>query len=317
MMFGTEPNIWLQSWSSSGLTAFMNAISLLGYSRVYMAFAVVLAFAVRLRAGAALLLLLALNGVIVDSMKTLASLPRPDSVDVRVRTLAVSPQHIFDAVSDSIHIKWSIPSVDTEDTHGFPSGHVAAATTFFLGLVFLFRWRWAWSALAIWVPLMTLSRMYLGRHFLADVIGGVGVGIVAMTLALWLMLDRLDDTTRATGIARRLVVVGCSVAVCALVTTIPAPYDAGRLLGFAIGTLLLVSAEHAHDDWPAPVRSAHILLGLALFPIVWWGTLQTLAFVGGAHTPLGALVAGALPAAIALPGPLYLETFLQAKRSTV
>ena len=48
------------------LTAVMNGVSLLGYTRVYLAIAVALAFLVRLRAGAALLLLLALTGVLTD-----------------------------------------------------------------------------------------------------------------------------------------------------------------------------------------------------------------------------------------------------------
>jgi len=50
----------------------------------------------------------------------------------------------------------------------------------------LARRRWAWSTVAVAVPLITgFTRMFLGVHFLSDVIGGwlIGAGVVlAMTL---------------------------------------------------------------------------------------------------------------------------------------
>jgi membrane-associated phospholipid phosphatase len=62
---------------------------------------------------------------------------------------------------------------------GFPSGHIAATTAFMLGLLILGGWRGAGLAALIVVPLMAASRLYLGRHFPADLLGGVAIAVVA------------------------------------------------------------------------------------------------------------------------------------------
>lgn len=44
-----------------------------------------------------------------------------------------------------------------------------------------------WGLVVAWPLLMGLSRMYLGRHFLADVLGGPVVGVVGALLAVAFM----------------------------------------------------------------------------------------------------------------------------------
>ena len=43
-MFEVHPIIWMQSWASPVLTAVMNGISLLGYTRAYVAISALRAF---------------------------------------------------------------------------------------------------------------------------------------------------------------------------------------------------------------------------------------------------------------------------------
>ena len=62
--FKTGPNRWLQGHSRPALTTMMNAVSLLGFTGVSIALAVLLTFAYRLRAGAALLILISANGMV-------------------------------------------------------------------------------------------------------------------------------------------------------------------------------------------------------------------------------------------------------------
>ena len=67
------------------------------------------------------------------------------------------------------------------------SGHTAAAVAIWGGIAVLFRSRrllQVWGA--VFVLLVSLSRMYLGRHFLADVLGGMVEGLAMLSLALLL-----------------------------------------------------------------------------------------------------------------------------------
>jgi membrane-associated phospholipid phosphatase len=137
-MFDIHPIIWLQSWASPTLTAVMNAISTLGYTRAYVAIAVLLAFGFRIRAAVPLLVLLALSGALVDVAKTAAALPRPDA-DSRVQALSRWTADLRSRDADT--------PTEVEDSHGFPSGHVATTTAFAAGLATLVGGRRRWWAL--------------------------------------------------------------------------------------------------------------------------------------------------------------------------
>ena len=303
--FGTAPVRWLQAHASTGLTAVMNAVSLLGYTRVYLAIALALAFLYRLRAGAALLLLLALNGVLVDAGKAIVSSPRPDAVDSRVQTLS-----ILDALGESFRNDSPLPSVDADDGYGFPSGHVAASTAFLFGLMYLFQWPWVWRVMVVWIPAMALSRMYLGRHFLGDVLGGMGVGVISVAIAfLALTLARLSNPKYAYQTAARSLLLGGVIAMLTLFYGVLPAYDAGRFLGLAIGATVVVlyvgpRFAPAHDI-PVVARVTSLVLAAFVYGVAWWSTRVMLAATDLVDAPFGMLLAGAIPALLVLPVPLY------------
>lgn len=68
------------------------------------------------------------------------------------------------------------------DPHSFPSGHAARAGLLF-GLAPVVGPAWFGWLVMTWSPLMALSRVVMGVHYLSDVIGGFGLGLlVAMVL---------------------------------------------------------------------------------------------------------------------------------------
>lgn len=88
----------------------------------------------------------------------------------------------------------------TLHTYSFPSGHTAGATVwwgFFTVLVFTHRptlpWRAATAVMAIgMVSLTALSRVYLGVHYLSDVLAAAAEGCA------WLVLCFMARTSRPT-----------------------------------------------------------------------------------------------------------------------
>ena len=105
------------------------------------------------------------------------------------------------------------PSFDnpllTLNTYSFPSGHVTGSTIFYglcLAWVYrrtrLLRWRLAALSFAIAaLALVGLSRMYLGVHYLSDVVAAFAEGIAWLALCLTALHAFWRDTAppRTTG----------------------------------------------------------------------------------------------------------------------
>ena len=310
-MFDLEPIIWLQSWESPALTGLMNGISLLGYTRAFVVFATILLFGFGRRAAVALLVLIALNGAITDIAKTAAATPRPDWSDGRVRALSLYADRLRDREPSS--------EAQTEDTYGFPSGHVSATTAFFVGAALLFQWRrrgWALAVAAI--ALMAISRLYLGRHFLADVAGGVAVGLLAVLVGYSVLrLLHLAREARAHDAgysAHRVMAVALVLCGGALTVGLPDAGDAGRLLGMAAGVLVLV--ESRVFEFARSRSHCAILLATAgaAFGAAWWVMTLLLNELQPSGVSAMRLAVSALPNAALLIVPTWVPRFFAVPR---
>jgi membrane-associated phospholipid phosphatase len=86
----------------------------------------------------------------------------------------------------------------TLSSYGFPSGHTMGATLFY-GLLALLAWNGTWSrsvrsasvsAACLLIFLIGLTRIYLGAHFLSDVLGALAAGVLWLTFC-WVALETL------------------------------------------------------------------------------------------------------------------------------
>jgi undecaprenyl-diphosphatase len=91
-------------------------------------------------------------------------------------------------------LRWGGPRFSTK-YHAFPSGHVGASTAFFGVLIFARR-RVGLACLPIPI-LIGFSRMYLGAHYLSDVVCAAVLGILCAAF-VWHFFGRIRDPVPST-----------------------------------------------------------------------------------------------------------------------
>ncbi len=273
-MFQVEPVLWLQSLESPGLTWLMSTISLLGYTPVYATILIVLIFGVRLKQSLFVFLTILICGLLTDGLKRGLMFPRPSDVDNRVIEPGYErPPLLVDGGGAKSF--WTLPSseameaakIQTDWSYGLPSGHVALAAAFFFGLAFFFRSRGVLMFSFFWVFLMALSRMYLGRHFIADVLGGMVVGIFAVAIAAFIVRPLNSENSKGSSASAllRWTLFGITLVVLAPFIDLLDKEDIGRLLGLLVTYALLLRTGLPSDKGNVWKRSARVLLAVLGF----------------------------------------------------
>ncbi len=202
--------LWLQRFSSPALDLFFAAITLMGSEEFYMALIPIIYWCVDRRVGVRLALVwlasMDLNFALKDGLR----LERPAGAGLRV--------------------------VVPASGYGFPSGHAQGNATLWGYLCAAFPRR-ALCALAVAaVVLVSLSRLYLGVHYPADVLGGVAIGLVVV------MAFRLGESWLARLPWPRVALAAAAAALPLLALALYHAPDAyritGTFIGFAEGYLL-------------------------------------------------------------------------------
>ncbi len=269
-MLDTSFVLWLQQWASPALTEIMRAVSLWGYVPSCLAVAIVCGFGWRLRLGVTLVLAIVVADAMTVTAKGAFASPRPHAVDARVRTFGA-----FESGLPPMATATAVPA----DDFGFPSGHVAATAAWALGLAWSGRKSWQFGLAAVWVALMALSRMYLGRHFPADVFGGLVVGVAALAVA------RLELSTAGAGIrtltAGTRTALGVSLVVAVVLAALSGAglgaHDAGRFAGLVSATLLLMHLQALDRSISPGTRIAQMAVALVLLGVALWSSTWTIA----------------------------------------
>jgi len=317
-MFQTDPVLFLQSLASGWLTWLVAAVSAAGDAGFVVAVVGAVLLAFDLRRGFVLAQIVIWVHVVAGIAKHLVGLPRPTDVDSAVidpRSGRGRPTpwsgrdgREFFALLDADVVEWFRSRPDP--SYGFPSGHVSATTALWGGLAILYRRRLTVACLLFAVPSMAFARMYLGRHFLADVLGGAllaGIMVLAARELLvrpgaparWVWCENLPSLA-----ARRRVAMLAALIVAPLAPLLTEAIDRrriGHLLGLNLAYLALSARGlpvEAPGRWRAFVRAA---LGAALGLATWTATTP---YAGDGA--LGRLAAGLLTTFVLLWGTVTL-----------
>ncbi len=147
---------WFQSFSNSFLDFFFNMISFLGEEYIYIMVIGFVYWTYNKKFGEFLGMSLAFTSVINNTLKELFNAPRP---------FTEYPDRV-----DNLR-----PS--TSSGNSFPSGHTQLFSTFLYGAAFYLKNKWFYIVVSISVLLMMMSRIYLGVHYLEDVIVAALLGL--------------------------------------------------------------------------------------------------------------------------------------------
>lgn len=194
---------------------------------------------------------------------------------------------------------WLDPSLGLSDDEGYglASGHAQFATTVYFFLAGWYRKFWLWLLAAVVVLLMGLSRIYLGVHFLLDVISGVMIALLLLVLAaVWRRYFEANFDKRNLG--RRLLVLlsipvllsGLYVAIILLLgpPDLSVPWAAyvppaevyareslasslGAMFGFGLGIIYEGSRIRFRVEGPFWQRAARYALGIVVTVALWAG----------------------------------------------
>lgn len=79
-----------------------------------------------------------------------------------------------------------VANLERHTDHSFPSGHTTAAFTFFTLLALGIEKRWVQGVAPVAASLVGISRVYLGQHYLNDIVAGAVVGLFLASVSVYL-----------------------------------------------------------------------------------------------------------------------------------
>jgi len=260
---GTDLNFALQQISPA-LDGLMRAASFLGSEDFFLLLIPFIFWCVDTGLGARLLFLLISSGFVNGLLKWTFHAPRPYWIDARLRPIAV------------------------EISYGLPSGHAQISLTVWGYLALKIKRWWLWLIAALVIFGVSLSRLYLGEHFLSDVLAGWLVGLIVLIAFLkieprvtqWIVPKPIEVQI-AAAFAASVLTIGLGLIVHAALSDVIDPIEwaaftgplgprslndlisgAAVIFGAGLGLALLKRTVHFNARGPWSKRLARFALGL-------------------------------------------------------
>lgn len=278
-MFQTEINHFFQSFANEWLTTLMKLITDIGYQQFLMFFIVIVLLGIDFRKGFVLCIILLWTGGVSYFLKGYFDLPRPFHVDNTLTLLdGELPDHAtFEFSKRGATSFWSGLPEDVvaatrqkELENGLPSGHTSVAIAFWGSVLLLFRRRWITGICIALMILIPISRIYLGVHFLADILAGaiLGGGLLLLAYQVILKKEKLDRfmNTRQYKLGGNLHTGFLLITPLIFFVLLPPKVFIiiAFLLGFGLGFLLVAQRGIPMSEAPLRSRVIRTAVGLIL-----------------------------------------------------
>jgi membrane-associated phospholipid phosphatase len=285
-MFQTELNLFLQANGGPFWDQVWWSVSELGRTPTYLAVLVVVSFGIDLRRGWCLGVALVWTAAVTQYAKILFALPRPFAVDSRVLypptgargqehfTGRGAPGPFASLPADVVEYYRARAAVDW----GLPSGHTSTFTAFTGGLSLLVWQRRWWIGAVAGAFVMGWSRIYLGRHFLADVLAGAALGFVAVAAFRLATVERPATPTGPSSVPWRGILLFAAPALLLPLVARRGDLYAAQLWAWNLGYWMLARRRRSYSGGRPGQRVARVLVAMAVGGIA-WTALRTLAVV--------------------------------------
>ncbi|HEY3474223.1 MAG TPA: phosphatase PAP2 family protein [Anaerolineales bacterium] len=213
-----------------------------------------------------------------------------------VKVLFASPRPFW--------VSAGVEPLSAESTFGTPSGHAQNAAALWGIMAAGVNRRWAWVTAFVLMLLIGFSRLYLGMHFVHDVVAGWLIGLVLLILFLrfwdpvasWLERKTfVQQVGLAFGVSLLMIAIGMWsilpmnayvfpegwTANALRVGPVPDPVSiegvftsAGSFFGLASGAAWIASRGGYQADGPLEKRALRYGVGLIGIMILWFGLGQ-------------------------------------------
>ena len=258
----------------------------MGSSSFLVAIIVIAIFGADFKKGFLLFQLLLWTGLVIEILKILVAFPRPDFVDNRVFNLESGtkntspfsrnePKSIF-ALPDKQVIKaFRLQEAFTFSPFGFPSGHVALTTALWGGTATVFNNKIIRMLAPFVIVVMAFSRVYLGRHFIEDVLGGAIVGLTFLVVFTHFLKSSLKNDLFKTesfelAFRRQNLFFYCFMFVIPMIfiaLSLISADVAGVFLGTNVAYVLIIRKGIPNDTGSVAQRATRVFIALLLLGV--------------------------------------------------
>lgn len=250
---------WIQQFSGKELIdkAFIY-ISYLGEAYLFIVVAVMIYWLFEKKWAYQFITAFLASTVVVSVMKVLIKRPRPYQASSEVKSIG-KPAH----------------EAYGEQSYAFPSGHSQAAAAISTGVVKKTKNWFVWILMILNIILVPFSRLYLGQHYLTDVLAGITIGVMSV-LIVYGLFKYIKHEEFVGLILAPIIVAGVYFLVQQKMYNKEMFQAAGAFLAFSIGYFIekrFIKYNPREDAWWKQLLK--LVIGLA----VMFGLQQGLKYV--------------------------------------